>query len=251
MAVKLPSEVGCVENATVNCVAVADVTFPTAPELNWTVLSDAVVEKFVPEITSVGAFCESDAVLTVTVGGGTIVATCTAAPLVPRLDVTTTVRLPVAVGCVVNCTVNCVAVAAVTVPAAPRFNTTELLATIVAKLVPVMITVGAFCARLVVFSVTVGGGTTVATWVTVEVPPKTETVAFNTPVALGCVENVTVNCVAVAAVTVPTAPSVVNVIELFAGVVEKFVPVMTNVGAFCARFAVLAVIVGALTTVAT
>ena len=100
-------------------------------------------------------------------------------------------------------------------------------------------------------AVIVGARTIVATCTVAVDPPKTVTLAFSAPVELGSVENVTVNCVAVAAVTVPTAPSVVNDTALFAGVVEKLVPVMIIVGAFRARFALLVVIVGAATTAAT
>ena len=49
----------------------------------------------------------------------------------------------------------------------------------------------------------------------------------------------------------PTAPSVVKVTVLFAGVVEKFVPEIVIVGAFCASGAELVVMVGAGTMAAT
>jgi len=144
-----------------------------------------------------------------------------------------------------------VAVAAVTVPTALNVvNVTVLLAAVVEKLVPVRISVGALMARFAVLVVRVGAATTVATCTAPVLPPATVTFAVKLPVEVGCVENVTVNCVAVAAVTVPTAPRL-NATVLFAAVVEKFVPAMVNVGAFCARFAVLAVTVGAATTVAT
>ena len=67
-AVKLPALVGRVENATVSEVAVADVTVPTAPLLNTTVLSEAVVSKPVPAMVIVVAFASKFVVLRVTVG---------------------------------------------------------------------------------------------------------------------------------------------------------------------------------------
>lgn len=71
--------------------------------------------------------------------------------------------------------------------------------------------------------------------------------------ARGFVENVTVSDVAVAAVTVPIAP-LLKVTTFSSGVVLKLVPAMVIVAAFAARFAVLAVTVGAValeTTLAT
>jgi len=71
--------------------------------------------------------------------------------------------------------------------------------------------------------------------------------------ALGLVENVTVKEVDVAAVTVPIAP-LLKVTTFSSGVVLKLVPAMVMVAAFAARFAVLAVTVGAValeTTLAT
>ena len=55
---------------------------------------------------------------------GVIVATCTAAPLLTPYIVTIAVKIPVVAGFVSNVTVRSVAVAAVTVPAAPKLNTT-------------------------------------------------------------------------------------------------------------------------------
>ncbi len=71
--------------------------------------------------------------------------------------------------------------------------------------------------------------------------------------ARGVVENETVSDVAVAAVTVPTAP-LLKVTTLLAAVVLKLVPAMVIVAALAARLAVLAVTVGTdtlATTVAT
>jgi hypothetical protein len=67
---------------------------------------------------------------------------------------------------------------------------------------------------------------------------------------LGCVEKVTVNWVAVALVTVPTA-LLLKVTVLLAAVVENPVPAMVRVVALIARVLVLKVTVGASTMVAT
>ena len=153
--------------------------------------------------------------------------------VVPPKTLTLAFKMPVAFGCVVNVTVSCVAVAAVTVPTAPNaVNVTVLFAGVVEKFVPVRRIVGAFCARFDVFAISVGAGTMVATCTVEVVPPKTVTFAFNAPVAVGCVENVTVNCVVVDAVTVPAAPSVVKTTLFWFGVVEKLVPEIVMVGAF-------------------
>ena len=79
----------------------------------------------------------------------------------------------------------------------------------------------------------VGTAVIVATCTAPVLPPKTTTMAFKAPVEVGCVENVTVNCVALAEVTFPTAPRL-NATVLFAGVVEKFVPLITTVVTLCA-----------------
>ena len=163
------------------------------------------------------------------------------------------------VGTVEKVTVSCVVVAAVTVPIAPRLKATELLAGVVEKLVPLMVrvkVVGALSARLSVLAVTVGEATTVATCVAAPlVPPSVVTIAVRLPVPVGTVEKVTVSAVAVAAVTLPTAPRVLKATLLLAGVTaSKPVPLMVRVkvvGALSARLAVLLVTVGAATTVAT
>ena len=83
-------------------------------------------------------------------------ATWTALPLVPPKEVTTAVRLPVALGCVLKVMVNWVAVALETVPTAPLLKVTVLLAAVVSNPVPAMVRVVALMARLLVFKVTVG-----------------------------------------------------------------------------------------------
>ena len=84
-----------------------------------------------------------------------IVATCTAAPLLTLLVVTIAVRLP-RDGAVSKVTVNWVEVAEVTWPV-PLLKVTVLLAAVVLKPVPAMVSVVALITRLlVVFKVTVG-----------------------------------------------------------------------------------------------
>ena len=78
-----------------------------------------------------------------------------------ELVVTIAVRLPTAVGFVEKVTVSDVAVAAVTVPAAPLLSTTVLFAAVVEKPNPLIVTVVALNGKLVVLTVTTG--VTVAT----------------------------------------------------------------------------------------
>ena len=84
----------------------------------------------------------------------TTVATCTGLPLLDPLLVTTAVKLPTDGG-VFNVTVNWVAVALVTVPV-PLLRVTVLFPAVVSKPEPVMISVVAVAARLLVLEVTVG-----------------------------------------------------------------------------------------------
>jgi hypothetical protein len=69
------------------------------------------------------------------------------------------------------------------------------------------------------------------------------TVAVRLPTDAGLVENVTVRTVAVAVVTVPTAP-LLSVTVLLAAVVLNPSPLIVMVEAFAARFVVLAVTTG-------
>jgi hypothetical protein len=69
------------------------------------------------------------------------------------------------------------------------------------------------------------------------------TLAVIFPTDVGFVESVTVRTVAVAVVTVPTAP-LLSVTVLFDAVVSKPNPLIVMVDAFAARFAVLAAITG-------
>src|SRR5881397_2722114 len=101
------------------------------------------------------------------------------------------VKLPAVAGLVENVTVSEVAVAAVTVPAAPSLKTTVLLAAVVSKPVPVMVSVEALAAKLAVLLVTAGA--TVATWIAAPLfTPLEVTTAVKLPSAVGLVENVTV-----------------------------------------------------------
>jgi hypothetical protein len=138
-------------------------------------------------------------------------------------------------------TVKDVAVAAVTAPIAPLLKTTVFSAGVVLKPLPVIVTVFALAKTSVVVCVTVGR--TDATWTAAPLENEfTETDAVKAP-APGLVEKVTVKAVAVAAVTVPTAP-LLNVTVLLLGVVLNPKPLMVIVVADINRFAVEDVTVG-------
>ena len=87
---------------------------------------------------TVAAFASRSLVALVTTGA--TVAIWTAAPLLAELVVTTTVKLPAAVGFVAKFTVREVSVADVTVPAA-LLNVTKLFAAVVSNPTPLMVTV--------------------------------------------------------------------------------------------------------------
>ena len=91
---------------------------------------------------------------------GMTAATCTAVPLLTPLVVTMAVSGPALVGFVENVTVSEVAVAAVTVPAAPSLKAT-VLTPAGSKPKPLMVIVVALAARLLLLEVTTG--VTVAT----------------------------------------------------------------------------------------
>ena len=156
--------------------------------------------------------------------------------------------MPAVVGDVENVTVSAVEVAAVTVPTAPSLKTTVLLAAVVSKSKPLMVSVVALAARFVVLLVTAG-----ATVATCTAPPlftlSVVTTAVRSPAAVGFVEKVTVSEVAVAAVTAPTAPSLKTTVLLLAVVASKPNPLMVSVVALAARLVVLLVTTGV--TVAT
>ena len=154
MAVRFPA-VRAPEKVTVKAVADAAVTVPVTPLLNTTVLLPGVTEsKPKPLMIKVGVVSNKFAVLLVT--SGTTFATASALPLVIELVVTTAVKLPSEVGFVVNRTVSEVAVAAVTLPTAPRLNATVLFAKIESNPKPLMVTVSELKPRLATLVVTTG-----------------------------------------------------------------------------------------------
>lgn len=155
MAVKGPAVSGKVVNVTERLVAVAELTVPTAPLLNVTVLFAAVVSKPIPLMVRVFVLAlmlfEVSAATT-----GTMFAISIAAPLDREFDTTTAVSEPAAVGFVVKVTVNDVAEAEVTVPSAPLFRVTMLLAATESNPRPSIVTVVAFAATVVVLLVMTG-----------------------------------------------------------------------------------------------
>lgn len=154
MAVRLPAEAGLVEKVTVNEVAEAVVTVPTALLLRVTVLFAAVVSNPKPLIVTVVELAARPIVRLVTTG--ITVATWTAVPLLTVFVVTMAVKLPAVVGLVENVTLSVVAVAAETVPTAPLLKTIVLLDAMVSNPKPLMVIVEALAAKLVVARVTTG-----------------------------------------------------------------------------------------------
>lgn len=185
-----------------------------------TVFKAGVVEKPKPLMVTVVASAATLVVALVTTG--VTVATWTAAPLLIEFVVTTAVSCPAVVGFVEKVTVSDVAVAAVTVPTAPLLKTTRLSPAVVLKPKPAIVTVSALAARFDVLLVTTG--TTVATC-TAELllTLLLVTMAVRLPAVVGEVDKETVKVVAVAAVTVPTAP-LLKVTVLSPGVVSKAKP---------------------------
>jgi hypothetical protein len=243
-AVSDPAEVGFVENVTTIEFAVALVTVPTAPLLKVTTLLASTVSKPKPAIVTVAESAARLVVALVTTGRTD--ATWTALPLPKVFEVTTAVTLPAAVGPVVNVTVKAVAVALATVPTAPLVRTTVLFAAVGSNPKPLMISVVASAAKLVVLLVTTG--VIVAICVALPATPLVVTVAVSAPADVGRVEKVTVNEVEVAEVTEPTAP-LSKVTVLFPTTVLKPKPLMITVFELAPLFVVLAVTTGA--TVAT
>jgi len=140
---------------TVNAVAVADATVPTAPLLNVTKLLEAVVSNANPLMTMLVALLANVAVFGVTPGN--MRATCTGDAFALAFVVTTAVMFPTLVGRVPNVMVRVVEVAAVTVPTAPLLSTTVLLPTVVSNPTPVIVSVVLSDAeRFAVFGVTMG-----------------------------------------------------------------------------------------------
>ena len=243
MPVKLPAEVGFVEKVTVNVVEVADVTVPTAPSLNTTVLLAAVLSKPKPSMVSVLAFAANGSLLIVTTG--TTIATCTAVPFDCKFVVTTAVKLPTDVALVVNVTVSAVAVASVTIPTAPLLNATSFSSTVVLKPIPLIVMFVALAAKLSVLLVTTGltvANCTAAPLLT----PFVVTIPINMSALTGKVVKVTVSEVAVAAVTIPAAP-LSKTTMLLPEIVSKPNPWMISTVAVAARSAMLLFTTGAIT----
>jgi hypothetical protein len=158
------------------------------------------------------------------------------------LVVTTAVRLLLAIGFVLSVTVREVAVAAVTVPTAPLFRITVFLAGVGSKPKPVIVRVAAFARRLLLVAVTTG--VTIATCIAVPLLILlVVTTAVRLPAVVGLVDRVTVREVAVAAVTVPTAPLLKLTVFLLATGSNPN-PLIVNVVAFAARLEVLLVTTG-------
>jgi len=139
IAVRLPLDVGRVDNVTVSDVDVAAVTVPTAPLLKTIVLRDGVGSKAKPVIVSTLALAARAVLLTSI--DATTVATCTEFPLPTALVVTTADRPPTVVGRVESDTDSVVAVADVTVPTASLLNTTVLFPAVVSKPIPMIVRV--------------------------------------------------------------------------------------------------------------
>lgn len=135
--VKSPAACGFVEKVTVSVVAVAAVTVPTAPLLKTTLVFAALVSKPNPLIVMVSALASKSLLLLVTTG--TIVATCTAAPLSTPFTSTMAVKLPAVVGGVDNVILRDVAVAESTVPTAPLLNVTTLLPAVGSNPCPIIV----------------------------------------------------------------------------------------------------------------
>jgi hypothetical protein len=119
-------------------------------------------------------------------------------------------------------------------------KTTVLLAAAVSNPNPLIVRVVASANRLDVLLVTTG--TTVETWTAVPLlRPLVVTMAVKLPAEVGAVVRFTVSVVAVAAVTVPTAPLLKTTV-LLAAVVENPVPVIVMLLAFATRRAVVFVV---------
>lgn len=129
IAVRLPA-FGLALKETVNVVAVALVTVPTAPLLKVTVFWLAVLLNPVLVIVTVVALAAIVVDVEVTVGavdGATTCASCTAAPLERPLEVTEPLRAPTAAGLLVTRIVSEVVEAAVTRPVALPTKVTALV----------------------------------------------------------------------------------------------------------------------------
>lgn len=163
-------------------------------------------------------------------------------PLLRLFVVTTAVKLPAVVGRVDRVTVSEVAVAAVTVPAAPPLNTTVLRLAIGSKPRPLIVSVAALAARLMLLLLTTGDKAATCTAVPLA-RLLVVTTAVTNPAVFGLTEKVTMSEVFVAEVTVPTAP-LLKATRLLAAVVANPKPLIVSVFALAATRALLLVTTG-------
>ena len=138
-AVKFPTAVGLVPKLTVSEVVVAAVIVPIAPSLKTTELLPAIGSNANPLSTILDALMAIGVALIVT--DGVTRATCKAEPLDFELVVTDAVKSPTLVGREESETVRVVAVAAVTLPAAPLLRVRVLLLGVVSNPNPLMVSV--------------------------------------------------------------------------------------------------------------
>ena len=157
--------------------------------------------------------------------------------------VTTAVKGPAVAGNVVNVTERVVAVAESTVPIAPLLKVTVLLAAVVSKPIPLIVSV--LVLAVMEFEVsTVTTGTMFA--ISTAEPLEREfdsTTAVSDPAAVGFVVKVTVSEVADADVTVPSAP-LLKITVLWAATESKPNPLIVTEVAFAATVVVLPVTTG-------
>jgi hypothetical protein len=178
----------------------------------------------------------------VTVGAATTVANGTALPLLTVLVVTTAFNVP-ALKLLSPVTVKVVAVEAVTVPLPAGVKITVLLPAVDENPKPLIVRVVAPIARLAVLLVITGITVATGTALPLE-PPSFVTMAVSGPALAGRVESATVNWVALAAVTVPTA-LLLKTTVLLAATGSKLVPAIVTVAALAARPPVPLVTTGA------
>jgi hypothetical protein len=178
----------------------------------------------------------------VTVGAATTVATGTALPLLTVLVVTTPFNAP-ALKVPSPVTVKEVVLAAVTVPLPAGVKTTVLLPGVGENPKPLIVRLVAPIAKLAVLLVITGITVATGTALPLE-PPSLVTMAVSGPALAGLMENVTVNWVAVAPVTVPTA-LLLKTTVLLAATGSKLMPAIATVAALAARPPVRLVTTGA------
>lgn len=141
-----------------------------------------------------------------------------------------------------NVTVRAVAVAAVMIPTAPLLNAIVLSSTVVLK--PKPLTMMLVVLTLMLSVLLVIAGLTVATCTASPLlTPFVDTTPINMSALAGNVEKVTINMVAVEAVTIPTAP-LLRTTTLFPGVASKPNPLIVNSVAVAVKSAVLLVTTG-------